>query len=71
MTSKRADADDVGGSDNEYTPNGQLQGDTSPMPDRGTSTGVSDSYGADLSEDATNSMGSITGATKSDGMDFA
>lgn len=66
------DTDDIpGGGDNEYTPNGDLQGDTTPMPDRGTGTSVTDTYGCDLSGDATNSMGSITSATKSDGMEFA
>jgi len=49
-----------------YKPSGELQGDTKPMPDRGTSTGVSDTYGADLSQGASNSMGGISGATKSD-----
>lgn len=36
------------------------------MPDRGTSSGVSDSYGADISVDATNSMGGMGKATKSE-----
>ena len=36
------------------------------MPDRSTSTGVSDSYGADLSGDATNSQGGMGKATKSE-----
>ena len=31
-----------------YRPNGKLQGDTSPMPNKGTGTGVTDTYGADL-----------------------
>lgn len=66
----KKDTDDVKG-DNEYTPSGELQGDTRPMPDRGTSTGVDDTYGADLSQEATNSQGSIASATKSDGMGFA
>jgi hypothetical protein len=57
--------------DGKYTPSGELQGDTKAMPDRGTSTGVTDSYGADLSQTATNSQGSIKGDTKSDGMEFA
>lgn len=50
-----------------YKPNGELQGDTKPMPDRGTSTGMNgDSYGADLSQDSTNRQGSIGRATQSD-----
>ena len=36
------------------------------LPNRGTSTGVSDSYGADLSGDATNSMGGLGGSTASE-----
>lgn len=55
--------------DDKYIPSGKLMGDTSPMPDRGTGVGMAgDSYGADLSQDATNRMGSITGAAKSDPM---
>jgi hypothetical protein len=50
----------------EYTPNGSLQGDTRPMPDKGTGTGMTDSYGADTSSEAKNQMGSIAGSTKSD-----
>lgn len=38
------------------------------LSDAGSKTGVTDTYGADLGQDATNSMGSITGETKSDGM---
>ncbi len=53
-----------------YHPNGELQGDTKPMPDRGTSTGVTDTYGADIGQDATNSMGRLDG-TKSDGKEMA
>ena len=49
-----------------YKPNGELQGDTKPMRDRGTKTGVHDTYGADLSADATNRHGGMRGATKSD-----
>lgn len=64
------DSDAVPGG-NEYTPSGQLQGDTSPMPYREAGAGATDTYGADLGMDATNSEGSITGATKSDGMKFA
>ncbi len=47
-------------------PTGELQGDDKPMPNQGTGTGVTDTYGADLSQGATNRMGSIRGATQSD-----
>lgn len=47
--------------DGKYIPNGDLQGDTKGMPDRGTSTGLNgDTYGADISGDATNSMGGMS-----------
>lgn len=50
-----------------YTPSGDLQGDTKPMPDRGTTTGLQgDTYGADLGCDATNGLGSITSTSRSD-----
>ena len=49
-----------------YRPTGELQGDDKPMPDRGTGSGVTDTYGADLGQDATNAQGKITGATGSD-----
>lgn len=56
-------------SSDKYIPSGQLQGDTAAMPDRGTGTGMNgDSYGADLSPEALNRMGSITGSSKSDPM---
>lgn len=51
--------------DQFYRPNGDLQGDTKSMPDRGTGSGVSDTYGADVSQGATNREGSIKGATRS------
>ena len=45
---------------------GVVQGDSAPMPDRGTKTGFNgDSYEADTSCCATNRMGSIAGDTKS------
>lgn len=47
-------------------PNGQLQGDSKSIPDRGTGTGVTDTYGADLSQGATNRSGGMGRATKSD-----
>ena len=51
----------------KYIPSGKLQGDVSEIPDRGTSTGVvGGNYGADLSVDATNRHGRISGATGSD-----
>lgn len=57
--------------DANYRPsrNGDLvEGDTKSMPDRGTGTGVDNSYGADLGQDSTNAMGGISGSTGSDGM---
>lgn len=53
-------------SESNYRPSGDLQGDTKPMPNRGTKTGMNgDTYGADLSGDATNAQGSIKSSTKS------
>lgn len=49
-----------------YKPCGELEGDDKPFRERGTGTGVTDTYGADLGPDATNGMGSIKGSTKSD-----
>ncbi len=48
------------------TGDGELRGDTKPMPDRGTGTNVSDTYGADIGLNSTNRIGGISGATKSD-----
>jgi hypothetical protein len=48
----------------KYVPSGSLQGDTTAMPDRGQSTGVTDTYGANLS--GINRMGSLGNAAKSD-----
>lgn len=62
-------------SDSNYKPDGTgvVMGDTKAMPDKGTSTGMTgyDTHGEGMSLDdtATNSMGKITGATKSDPMD--
>lgn len=54
-------------SESNYRPSGDLQGDTKAMPNRGTKTGMNgDTYGADLSGDATNRIGSLKGGTKSD-----
>lgn len=47
-----------------YKPSGELQGDTKAMPDRGTSTGVTDTYGANLN--GTNRRGGLGNAAKSD-----
>lgn len=49
-----------------YKPNGELQGDSKPMPTKNEGSMAPDSYGADLSPDATNRMGSIRGTSKSD-----
>ena len=40
-----------------YKPTGELQGDDRAMPDRGTASGVTDTYGADLSLKAINRKG--------------
>lgn len=45
---------------------GTVRGDDKAMPNRGTGTNVTDTYGVDLSPGAKNGMGKITGATKSD-----
>ena len=47
-------------SDQNYKPSGELQGDTKPMPNRGTSSGMvpGSNYGASMDVNATNSMGS-------------
>jgi hypothetical protein len=46
---------------------GQVKGDRKSLPDKGTKTGLNgDTYGADLSPEATQPRGKITGATKSD-----
>ena len=50
-------------------PAGSIQGDDKAMPMRGSRTGLTDTYGADTTADATNSKGRITGACKSDPMD--
>lgn len=47
-----------------YIPSGDLQGDTKAMPDRGQSSGVTDTYGANMS--GTNRTGSLGKAAKSD-----
>lgn len=56
--------------DSNLRPNGQLQGDDRPMPNRGTGTGMNgDTYGANLNPEATNRIGGISSATKSDAPD--
>lgn len=48
-----------------YRPNGELQGDAKPMPDRGTGTGMTPNQqtaGASLDVDATNRTGRVSGA---------
>lgn len=62
---------DVPEKGDQYIPSGKLQGDDRPMPNQGTSTGVTDTYGADLGQGADNRIGSIRGATRSDGKEFA
>jgi hypothetical protein len=62
-------------SDTNYKPDGTgvVMGDTKPMPDRGTTTGMTGynthGEGMGLGQDDTNSMGSITGSTGSDPWD--
>ena len=54
---------------NRPAANAPLRGDDKAMPDRGTSTGVTDTYGADLSQSAKNRKGRISGSTGSDPAD--
>ncbi|MCU0689771.1 MAG: hypothetical protein MUF54_00080 [Polyangiaceae bacterium] len=44
---------------NRPNKDGSLRGDTKSLPDRGTGTGVTDSYGASLDMGATNRKGRI------------
>ncbi len=49
-------------------PNGQIQGDDRPLPDRGTRTGCqgdNGDYGADVAQSATNRLGSIKSTSQS------
>ncbi len=48
---------------------GELRGDDKALPDRGSRTGVTDTYGADLSPGAQNKLGGIAGSTKSNPAD--
>ncbi len=43
-----------------------LQGDNKPMPDRGTGTGVTDTYGSKIDINATNRIGGMGNAAGSD-----
>lgn len=42
--------------------NSDVRGDDRPMPDQGTGTGVSDTYGADIGSTSANGEGRISGA---------
>jgi hypothetical protein len=59
-------------SDSNYKPDGTgvVMGDTKAMPDKGTTTGMSgfplEDDGMSIAQDATNTIGKITSATKSD-----
>jgi len=54
-------------SESNYNPTGQLQGDTSDLPDRGCSTGfLGTSHGVEFSPDSTQSLGGISEYTTSD-----
>lgn len=56
----------------KHIPSGMVQGDPKPMPDKGTGTGVTDTYGADISGDSCNCISENLGkATRSDGMEMA
>lgn len=46
---------------NRPAPGAPLRGDTSDLPNRGTKTGVTDTYGADLGQSAKNQKGKISG----------
>ena len=56
-----------------YKPTGELQGDTRPMPNRGTETGMTGQnthcMGTDKGVDATNSRSGLKSHTGSDPMD--
>lgn len=56
-------------SEANYKPTGALQGDTKPMPNRGSGSGVTDTYGASVDQNSTNAKGGISGATGSDPME--
>lgn len=50
-------------------PNGELQGDDRPIPMNDAAARGGDTFGADVGQGATNSMGSIKGSTGSDPAD--
>lgn len=60
-------------SDTNYRPSGELQGDSKAMPDKGTGTGFTgtdpQTGGMSTDSEATNSMGGMGKASKSDAMD--
>lgn len=49
--------------------NDDVRGDSTSLPDRGTSTGLSDTYGADVGVDAINRQGSMSGTGSQSAMD--
>jgi hypothetical protein len=58
--------------ESNYRPTGELQGDSKPMPDRGTGTGMTPNQqlgGMSTDRDAVNRMGGMGGAAKSDAAD--
>ncbi len=58
-------------SDTNNRPNadGSMRGDESGVSSKGSTTGVTDTYGASVQPSATNRKGGISGATGSDAMD--
>ena len=57
--------------DSNYRPTGELQGDSKPMPDRGTGTGMVGNQqigGASIERDAVNRIGRMSGATSDPAM---
>lgn len=69
LAAGNAEGDDMSDTNSRPVKGGDLRGDDKSLPNRGSGTGVTDSYGADLSPGAKNRMGSITGATKSSPVD--
>lgn len=64
------DPQEIPMSESNYKPTGELQGDKRPIPDRGSTTGMTgfptNQDGADLGMDATNRIGPIGRQTRSD-----
>lgn len=57
--------------ESNYRPNGHLQGDNRPMPDRGTGTGTnenSQTLGMSIEQDAVNRLGRVSGASSDPAM---